>query len=515
MNAKSVPSSGGNALEDQDRVHDVETITPMVERTEGQSSESRGRYDAVVVGAGPNGLAAAITMAREGLAVCVIEASETVGGGLRTEELTLPGFLHDVASAVHPLAVASPFLGSLDLERYGLEWVHPEAPLAHPLDGGSSVSLERSMEETATGVGEDDSAYRSLMQPWVKGWPDLAAEVFSPPASVQRPLALARVAVSTLRSARGLAESRFDHPQARALFAGLAGHSVLPLERRMSCAVALVLAAAGHTGGWPFPRGGARGIADALVSLLKTLGGEVVTGRRVEDLGSLPRARAVLLDVAPRTLVAMAGERLPRRYRRWLERYRHGPGAFKLDWALNAPIPWRAPNCERAGTVHIGGSLEEIASAEREVWNDRHPSRPFILLVQPSRFDPTRAPKGRHTAWAYTHVPNGSDVDMTERIEAQIERFAPGFRDVVAARSVMAPADLEARNANLVGGDITGGIQDLWQTVARPAPTSVPYRTGIRGVYLCSASTPPGGGVHGMCGHQAARTALSDVFGVS
>lgn len=487
----------------------------MSPRTEGRVSESRGRYDAVIVGAGPNGLAAAITLAREGLAVCVIEASETAGGGLRTEELTQPGFHHDVASAVHPLAVASPFLRSLPLEHHGLEWVHPVVPLAHPLDGGESVLLDRSLAGTAEGLGDDARAYRSLIQPWLADWQDLVAELLAPPASVRHPLRLARFAASALRSASGLAESRFDRPPARALLAGLAAHSALPLERKMSAAVALVLALAAHSGGWPFPRGGACGIATALVSILRELGGELVTGRQVDDLDSLPRARAVLLDVAPRHLISMAGERLPRSCRRWLERYRHGPGAFKLDWALDAPIPWESLDCERAGTVHVGGSLEEIALAEREVWRGRHPSRPFVLLAQPSRFDPTRAPEGRHTAWAYTHVPNGSDTDVAERVEAQIERFAPGFRDIVVARSVLTPADLEARNANLVGGDATGGIQSVWQTLARPTPRSMPYRTGIRGVYLCSASTPPGGGVHGMCGYHAARTALADMFGVS
>ncbi len=468
--------------------------------------------DAVVVGAGPNGLAAAVLLARHGCSVLVLEANERPGGGARTEALTRPGFLHDLCSAIHPMAAGSPFFRELPLEEHGLSWIHPPTPLAHPLDQGPPALLERSIEETARGLGEDGDAWKRLFGFVARDWDELAEELLAPLRPPRHPLRLARFGLLALRSADGLARARFDTAAARALFAGLAAHSFLPLQRTASAAVGLVLGAAGHAVGWPLPAGGAGRITAALVSYLESLGGEVETGRPVRSLEDLPPARAVLFDVTPRQLLAIAGDRLPAGYRRCLGRYRYGPGAFKLDWALSEPIPWREAACAGAGTVHLGGTLEEVAVGEATVWEDAHPERPFVLLAQPSLFDPARAPEGRHTAWGYCHVPNGSTVRMTERIEAQVERFAPGFRDVVLERHEMGPAALESRNANLVGGDINGGVQDLRQLFTRPVARLVPYETPVRAFYICSSSTPPGGGVHGMCGYHAARAALRRSF---
>jgi phytoene dehydrogenase-like protein len=463
-------------------------------------------YDTIVVGSGPNGLAAAITMARAGRSVLVREAQGTIGGGTRSASLTLSGFIHDVCSAVHPLAVASPFFQSLPLAEHGLEWIHPPAPLAHPLDDGTAVMLERTVEATLETLGPDAAAYRELMDPLVAQWDQLKTELLGPLRLPRRPFALARFGLRALRSARGLAESRLKGERARALFAGIAAHSMLPLERIPSAAVGLVLGIAGHAVGWPVPRRGSQSIARALASYLRSLSGEIITGAPVGSLDELPSARAVLCDLTPRQLLRFAGHRLPPAYKQKLERYRYGPAAFKLDWALDGPIPWKAAECSRAGTVHLGGSLAEIALSEREPWAGKPADKPFVLLAQPSLFDPTRAPAGKHTAWAYCHVPNGSTFDMTQRIEDQVERFAPGFRDRILARSVMPPAELERHNANLVGGDINGGVQDLWQIFSRP--TLRLYSTPVKGLFICSSSTPPGGGVHGMCGYFAARTAL-------
>lgn len=468
----------------------------------------RESYDAVVVGAGPNGLAAAITLARAGRSVLLLEAEERLGGGARSAELTRPGFVHDVCSAVHPMGVASPFFRTLPLGERGLEWVHPPVPLAHPLDDGTAVLLERSVEATGEALAGDGAAYRRLMAPLVSGWDDLAAQLLGPLRFPRHPLLLGRFGLRAIRSARGLARGAFRGEAARVLFGGLAAHSILPLERPLTASFGLLLGAAAHAVGWPVARGGSQAIADALASSLRSLGGEIVTGTRVSSIDEVPPARAVLLDVTPRQVVDIAGHRLPAGYRRRLERFRYGPGVFKVDYALDGPVPWKAEGCTRAGTVHLGGTLAEIAASERAVARGEHPERPYVLVAQQSLFDATRAPEGKHTLWAYCHVPNSSTVDMTERVEAQIERFAPGFRDRVLARSVMSPAELERFNANHVGGDIAGGAHDGLQLFARPALRLVPYATPAEGIFICSSSTPPGAGVHGMCGYFAARAAL-------
>ena len=471
----------------------------------------KGHYEAIVVGSGPNGLAAAIALAREGRSVLVLEAAEKFGGGVRSEALTLHGFVHDVCSAIHPLGYGSPFFRTLSLSDHGLEWVHPPAAVAHPLDDGGAVVLERSVDVSAVGLGADAGAYRRLMAPLVARWERLAPDILGPLRLPRHPVVLARFGRVALRSARGLAEARFRGERARALFAGLAAHSILPLEHPATAAVALVLGILGHAVGWPLPRGGSQRIADALASCLRSLGGEIACDARVDSLDDLPPARVVLLDVTPRQLLRLAAPRLPRRYRLALEHYRYGPGVFKIDLALDGPVPWRDAACARAGTVHLGGTLAEIAAAEAAVWRGEHPERPYVILAQQSLFDVSRAPEGKHTVWAYCHVPNGSALDMTARIEAQIERFAPGFRDLILARSTMGPRQLEEHNPNLVGGDIGGGVQDLGQLFARPVLSFVPYRTPAHGLYLCSSSTPPGGGVHGMCGYHAARAALREL----
>lgn len=477
-------------------------------RTSAPEVRHSQAYDAIVIGSGPNGLAAAITLARAGRSVVLYEASHTVGGGARSAALTLPGFVHDVCSAIHPLAVMSPFFRTLPLSDHGLEWVYPPAALAHPFDDGTAALLERSIELTGQTLGQDGAAYERLMGPLVASWSLLEDALLGPLRVPRHPLALLRFGRRALRPARALAESVFAGEQGRGFFAGLAAHAIMPLERLPSAAFGLILGVLGHLIGWPFPRGGAQRISDALASYLQTLGGKIQTGMSISSLDELPPARAVLCDVTPRQLLQIAGHRLPARYRRQLQRYRYGPAAFKVDWALDGAIPWRAPTCARAATVHVGGTLAEIARSERAAWEGQHSERPFVLVAQQSLFDPTRAPPGKHVVWAYCHVPNGSTFDMTEGIERQIERFAPGFREQILARSVRPPSALERDNPNYVGGDINGGVQDLWQLFTRPTLRLVPYATPVPGLYLCSSSTPPGGGVHGMCGYFAARAAL-------
>jgi phytoene dehydrogenase-like protein len=468
-------------------------------------------HDAIVVGSGPNGLAAAIVLARADQSVLVLEGRDTIGGGLRTEELTLPGFRHDTCSAIHPLGIASPFMRSVPLAEHGVEWIQPPSPLAHPLDDGTAVLLERSLAETAAGLGEDGRAWRRLFDPLVDASDELVAGTLAGPRPPRHPIHMARFGLNALRSATGLSRSRFDGERARALFAGNAAHAMLPLEAKATASFGLVLAMLGHSVGWPLPRGGSQSIADALASYFRSLGGDIETGRQVTSLADVRgAARLVLLDVTPRQFLAIAGDEAPARYRRALEKYRYGPGVVKVDYALSGPVPWAAPECARAATVHLGGTLDEIATAEALVAAGRVPERPYVLVAQQSLFDPSRAPAGRHTLWAYTHVPNAStatDAAVTA-IESQLERFAPGFRDLVLERSVLDPAAMEASNPNYVGGDIAGGSADLRQLFARPVARPNPYRTPIKGVYLCSSSTPPGGGVHGMCGYHAARGAL-------
>jgi phytoene dehydrogenase-like protein len=472
----------------------------------------RPEYDAVIVGAGPNGLAAAITLGRAGRSVLVIEARETPGGGSRSAELTLPGFIHDVCSAIHPLGLASPFFRLLPLQDYGLEWIHPQAPLAHPLDGGTAAVLERSLIETGASLGEDAEAYRRLMEPLAADWEKILDDILGPfPLPPRHLLATTRFGLLALQSASGLIERHFKSEPGRGLFAGMSAHSFLSLKRPISASFGLVLGMLGHAVGWPVARGGSQKIIDALVAYLRSLGGEIVLGQPVTSMSDLPQAGAVLFDLTPRQLLKILDDRLPPGYRSRLEKFRYGPGVFKIDYALDGPIPWRALGCTRAGTVHIGGTFEEVEASEAAVWRGEHPERPFVLLAQQSLFDPSRAPEGKQVAWAYCHVPNGSTVDMTERIEAQIERFAPGFRDLILARSIRNPADLQSYNNNYIGGDINGGVQDIWQLFTRPVPRLVPYSTPLKGVYICSSSTPPGGGVHGMCGFQAARAILRRV----
>ena len=471
--------------------------------------QSTPAYDAVVVGAGPNGLAGAITLARAGQRVLLVEAASSVGGGCRSAELTLPGFRHDVCAAVHPFAAASPFFRELPLAEHGLRWIDPPLPMAHPLDDGTAVTLDRSLSRTAAGLGVDTTAYERLMAPFVAGWDRLAPRMLGP--VLRRPLTpllQARFGLVGLRSAVALARASFRGERARALLAGLSAHGGVRLTTPFSASFGLVLALAGHGAGWPIAAGGSGAIAEALTSYLRSLGGEIVTGERVSSLDELPPHRAVLLDLTPKQLLSVVGERLPAGYRRQLERFRYGMATFKVDYALDAPVPWRAEAAREAGTLHLGGTLAEIAAWEDAVASGGHPQRPYVIAAQPSVFDPTRAPAGQHTFWAYCHVPRGSTVDMTARIETQIERFAPGFSAHVLARHVLGPADLERYNENYVGGDVSGGAHDGLQLFFRPALRLNPYATPLSGVYVCSSSTPPGAGTHGLCGYYAARSAL-------
>ncbi len=470
---------------------------------------ARARFDAVVVGAGPNGLAAAIVLARAGRSVQVIEAAPTVGGGTRSAELTRPGYVHDICSAIHPLSLTSPFLRDLPLAQYGLEWVMPPASLAHPLDDGTAVMAERSVAATSEGLGRDGRAYRSLMQPLVDHWTALSEELLGPfPFPPKHPFLLAGFGLSAIWPAEWLARWRFKEQRAAAMFAGMTAHSMLTFSQPLTAAFGLILGASAHAVGWPLARGGSQRIADALAAYLCALGGEIVTGQTVTHLAELPAANHYLFDLTPRQLVRVAGDQLPAGYVRRLGGYRYGPGVFKMDWALDGPIPWRAPEASRAATVHLGGTFEEIRAGEAAVARGEHPERPFILLAQATLFDASRAPAGGHTAWGYCHVPPGSTVDMTGRLEAQIERFAPGFRDRIIARSARNAVTMEQYNPNYIGGDINGGVQDWRQFWTRPVARAVPYATPNPAIFICSSSTPPGGGVHGMCGFHAAQAVL-------
>jgi phytoene dehydrogenase-like protein len=477
-----------------------------------RGTRRKTQFDVVVVGSGPNGLAAANALARAGLSTLVVEREATFGGGCRSQELTLPGFTHDVCSTVHPLGCASPFFHSLELERYGLRWVQPPAALAHVLEDGSAVTLERSIEHTAAQLGDDADAYRRLVAPFTERFEQLGGMILGPLRLPSHPLLLARFGLSAFRSMDGLARG-FRDERTRALLAGIAAHAMIPLEDAPTAAFGLVLAIAGHYVGWPVAQGGSQAIADALIDALRARGGELQAERPVESLDELPSARAYVLDVTPRQLLAIAGARLPAGYRERLQRFRYGAGVFKMDFALSGPIPWQDPACMRAATVHLSGSLADIARAEAAVHQGKLAEKPFVLLVQPTLFDAARAPSGQHIAWAYCHVPHGSELDASAQIEAQIERAAPGFRELVLARSSRNAREVEQYNPNYVGGDINGGMSDLGQLFFRPMLRLDPYATPAPDVFLCSSSTPPGGGVHGMCGYFAARSVLRRAFG--
>ena len=470
-------------------------------------------YDAVVVGSGPNGLSAAILLQQQGLSVLILEAKDTIGGGMRSAELTLPGFNHDICSAIHPLAAGSPFFTKLPLDKHGLEYIYPTLAAAHPFDDGTASALLGSVHETAAALGNDSSAYIDLISPLVESWPGIAADVLAPLHFPKRPLDMAAFGLNALRSATSLARI-FKTKEARGLWAGMAAHSIQPLSNLATSAFALVLLATGHLKGWPIPKGGSSSIGNSLASYFTSLGGTINTGVHVRSMNDLPPAKVVLFDLTPRQILDIAANRFSRFYAWQLSRYRYGMGVFKVDWALDGPIPFTSPHTRQAGTVHLGNTLEEIAVNEKLTSQGFHVEKPFVLLAQQSLFDTSRAPAGKHTAWAYCHVPNGSTVDRTAAIESQVERFAPGFKDLILARHTMNTVEIEAYNPNYIGGDINGGVIDIGQLFTRPVLKASPYRTSAKGIYICSSSTPPGGGVHGMCGYHAAKQVLIDIFNI-
>lgn len=474
---------------------------------------AKPEYDAVVVGSGPNGLSAAIALQQAGLSVLMLEAKPTIGGGMRSEELTLPGFVHDICSAIHPLALGSPFFRTLPLANFGLNFINPPVLAAHPLDDGRAAALHLSVDETARSLGVDAESYRNLLEPFVRNWPTLAPDILGPLHWPDHPLNLAQFGLKAMLPVSQLVK-RFNTAEAKSLLGGMAAHAMLPLTNLTTSAIALVLTAAGHRNGWPIPKGGTQAIANALAAYFHSIGGKIETDRFVTSMRDIPAARAVLFDVTPKQLLQIAGNRFSWLYRSQLNRYRYGMGVFKIDWALDGPIPFAAPECQRAGTVHIGGTFDEIAAAEQLTASGQQPDKPFVLLAQQSLFDASRAPAGQHTGWAYCHVPNGSTQDCTELIERQVERFAPGFRDRILARHTFNTVQMEAHNPNYVGGDINGGSIDLRQLFTRPVVRLSPYSTPAPDLFVCSSATPPGGGVHGMCGYHAARVALRDVFGL-
>lgn len=469
-------------------------------------------YDAVVVGSGPNGLAAAITMQQAGLSVLLLEGKDTIGGGLRTAELTLPGYLHDICSAIHPLAAESPFFKTLPLQSHGLEYLYPRFAAAHPFDTGEAAVLEKSVQHTAGALGGDEEAYLNLLTPLIGNWPTIANDVLGPLRIPGHPIEMMRFGLKAVMPALKLGHNHFKTKQAQGLWAGMAAHSIMPLSKPITSAIGLVLMTVAHINGWPIPKGGSQQIANALASYFISLGGKIETGLYVNSLKQLPSAHAVLFDVTPRQLLQIAGHKFSELYKWQLRRYCYGMGIFKIDWALANPIPFTAKECAQAGTIHLGNTLEEIAASERMAWKGKHPEKPFVLLAQQSLFDPTRAPEGKQSAWAYCHVPSGSEEDMTLAIENQVERFAPGFKESILGRHTFNSTQMQVYNPNYIGGDINGGAINISQLFTRPALRLSPYRTSAKGLYICSSSTPPGGGVHGMCGYHSARRALSDVF---
>lgn len=471
------------------------------------------KYDAVVVGAGPNGLSSAILLQQAGLSVLILEAKEEPGGGLRSASLTLPGYTHDICSAIHPLAIMSPFFKTLPLQQHGLEFIYPEVSAAHPFDDGDPALLTGSAEHTASMLGSDSKAYRELLNPLLKKWPDLLSDILGPLRIPDHPLDLASFGIKALRSASSMA-GKFKTEKVRGLWAGMAAHSMQPLSNLATSAIGMVLLAAGHKSGWPITRGGSKAIASSLSSYFLSIGGKIKTGMPVKSMSDIPEASAILFDLTPKQILQIAGERFSPFYQWQLKRYRYGMGIFKIDWALDGPVPFKSAECRKAGTVHLGNTFEEIETAEKVVSKGGHPANPFVLFAQQSLFDSSRAPEGKHTAWAYCHVPNGSVKDMTDAIESQVERFAPGFKDLIKAKHTMNTREVEAYNPNYIGGDINGGVIDITQLFTRPVLRLSPYRTSAKGVYICSSSTPPGGGVHGMCGYNAARQALKDIFNI-